>query len=469
MPIWEEFPYTNTHELNLDWIINKVKDLDKLVAEAIGQDAASTIIFANPIQWDINNAYGKYNLVLDSNYNAYLSSRDVPAGILLSDTAYWQPVGNFAQIMEYVLNNFATNQGNDPLAVQNYAVGDLLVYNETLYEVTSAINAGYTIDPGNNCSAVTMEDLLKALKSDVDTNTNAISNMSNDISTIQGDIITINNTIANISNQVRIKNHFRYYIDGTNGNDDNDGLTSATAFKTIDKFLSMSSKYTELRGYIISAGTYTSILGDTIAGVSIHISTSVPGVILEFTPDISNDVAFYGGHINLQGAAGALLTLKTTIGTGRIYSDLVAWNLAYVRIPYNTFGMYGSTMVATNCEFLTFFSNNSNVTFGATKFLNTDPNATAMTLNTTILRVTGTWTAEELTATGTKPFMDAQASYLYLGSAIVPALTNKYDQGLKLQWCYLTTTNTRLTTMAARATNGNSADISGGNNVFLPS
>ena len=28
MPIWEEFPYTNIHELNLDWIIKKVRELE---------------------------------------------------------------------------------------------------------------------------------------------------------------------------------------------------------------------------------------------------------------------------------------------------------------------------------------------------------------------------------------------------------------------------------------------------------
>ena len=31
MPVFENFPYTNFHDLNLDWILNKVKALDEKV------------------------------------------------------------------------------------------------------------------------------------------------------------------------------------------------------------------------------------------------------------------------------------------------------------------------------------------------------------------------------------------------------------------------------------------------------
>ena len=35
MPVFENFPYTNFHDLNLDWIINKVKALDYKVNEEL--------------------------------------------------------------------------------------------------------------------------------------------------------------------------------------------------------------------------------------------------------------------------------------------------------------------------------------------------------------------------------------------------------------------------------------------------
>ena len=48
-------------------------------------------------------------------------------------------------------------------ASKAYAVGDLLIYNGTLYKVTSAISSGGTITIGTNVSATTVESLIKTL------------------------------------------------------------------------------------------------------------------------------------------------------------------------------------------------------------------------------------------------------------------------------------------------------------------
>ena len=56
-------------------------------------------------------------------------------------------------------------------ATKNYAVGDLVIVNDILYEVTAAIASGETITSGTNCSATTIEAQLKALdaaKADID-------------------------------------------------------------------------------------------------------------------------------------------------------------------------------------------------------------------------------------------------------------------------------------------------------------
>lgn len=51
------------------------------------------------------------------------------------------------------------------------------------------------------------------------------------------------------------KSLYVVYVDGTNGNDNNDGLTKAKAFKTLDKAVSLLSKVNGLHIYI-AAGTY---------------------------------------------------------------------------------------------------------------------------------------------------------------------------------------------------------------------
>ena len=97
MPVFEEFPYTNFHELNLDWILKEMKELDQNIKDLIASDI---IKYADPIQWSILTAYEKYTIVLDSSYNAYMSMQDVPAGTALSDTSYWQQIGNLYGYLE---------------------------------------------------------------------------------------------------------------------------------------------------------------------------------------------------------------------------------------------------------------------------------------------------------------------------------------------------------------------------------
>lgn len=64
----------------------------------------------------------------------------------------------------YLNEKFAKNQVSSVettnTASKNYAVGDLLIYNETLYKVTTAIASGDTIAVGTNVSATTVEGEL---------------------------------------------------------------------------------------------------------------------------------------------------------------------------------------------------------------------------------------------------------------------------------------------------------------------
>ena len=38
MPVFENFPYTNFHELNLDWLLNKVKELEEKIGEDLNEE-----------------------------------------------------------------------------------------------------------------------------------------------------------------------------------------------------------------------------------------------------------------------------------------------------------------------------------------------------------------------------------------------------------------------------------------------
>lgn len=85
---FNQFPYSNFHDLNLDWILDQVKNLKTAFSDF---RATNTVTAADPIIWNIGNAYPKATMVSDGQ-TIYISIQPVPAGIALTNTAYWQKV-----------------------------------------------------------------------------------------------------------------------------------------------------------------------------------------------------------------------------------------------------------------------------------------------------------------------------------------------------------------------------------------
>ena len=61
MGLFDHFPYTNVHELNLDWILSMMKALE---AEWEAFIAGNSLTFADPLQHDISKTYAKNTIVL---------------------------------------------------------------------------------------------------------------------------------------------------------------------------------------------------------------------------------------------------------------------------------------------------------------------------------------------------------------------------------------------------------------------
>lgn len=93
----ENFPYTNFHDLNLDWIIKTLKEIVEKFDDAI----ASKIKFADPLQWDITKQYEPLTIVQDGE-KLYLSYQPVPAGTDITNTDYWQPVFNMQEFYDMI-------------------------------------------------------------------------------------------------------------------------------------------------------------------------------------------------------------------------------------------------------------------------------------------------------------------------------------------------------------------------------
>lgn len=93
MGVFEQFPYTNFHDLNLDWILKKLKDFEKDLTDFVAQNA---IKYANPIDWNIEKQYEKNTVTVDPETGvAYLSIKPVPNGISIKNTDFWSPIFDY--------------------------------------------------------------------------------------------------------------------------------------------------------------------------------------------------------------------------------------------------------------------------------------------------------------------------------------------------------------------------------------
>ena len=90
---FEKYPYSNFHELNLDWVIASMK---KLIADFDEFKVVNNITFSGA--WDITKQYPAWTIVSDNNIG-YVSQKPVPAGVVLTNTDYWVEVIDYtAQI-----------------------------------------------------------------------------------------------------------------------------------------------------------------------------------------------------------------------------------------------------------------------------------------------------------------------------------------------------------------------------------
>ena len=72
MGVFDHFPYTNFHELNLDWILQVLKYIETTMDEFV---ALNALKYADPIQWDITRQYEKNTIVIEPvSGNAYIST-----------------------------------------------------------------------------------------------------------------------------------------------------------------------------------------------------------------------------------------------------------------------------------------------------------------------------------------------------------------------------------------------------------
>lgn len=157
------WPWTNLHELNLDWIIQSIKDQETRLTHFV---ALNTIKYADPFQWDITRQYAQNTLVIDpQDGTAYLSVQPVPQGVQITNTDYWTPVftlQNFTDALKKAITAVPQQENGQQATMEIPAnsvffVGDVLCTNKDVIPMTSIIVIG------TNCVQVSVIDLISRL------------------------------------------------------------------------------------------------------------------------------------------------------------------------------------------------------------------------------------------------------------------------------------------------------------------
>lgn len=167
MGLFDNFPYTNFHELNLDWILKVLKDIENTIDEFV---SLNIIKYADPIQWDIVRQYPKNTIVIDPvSGTAYISVDNVPQGVPLSNTDYWSVVFDLGRFITLASQNFALSYEAvlTTTATMPTVEGGWVVWNSILYEALNDIHVGDAYVINGNIKKTPVEEFFNRLKATV--------------------------------------------------------------------------------------------------------------------------------------------------------------------------------------------------------------------------------------------------------------------------------------------------------------
>lgn len=156
-------PYTNFHDLNLDWIIKALTDINRRLANFV---SLNTIKYADPIKWNITSQYAQNTLVIDpQDGTAYLSVQPVPQGVQITNADYWTPVFTLQNFIDPLKKAITAvpQQENGQAATEILPANSVFFVGDVLCTNPEAIPQTSLVVIGTNCVEVSVVDLISRL------------------------------------------------------------------------------------------------------------------------------------------------------------------------------------------------------------------------------------------------------------------------------------------------------------------
>ena len=208
MGAFDHFPYTNFHELNLEWILLALKEIQRTMEDFVSLNA---IKYADPIQWNITKQYEKNTIVIDPlTGTAYISVRPVPEGAAITDTDYWTVVFDLGQFVVKMAQNLANvvEPETTLTATVTSSFNDWIIWGDVLYRNInpSGILAGDAYVVGSNIEAFTVEDVVGHIQDLTTADKSNLVAAVNELVTSIGDLSTLTTTdktsLVNAANEI---------------------------------------------------------------------------------------------------------------------------------------------------------------------------------------------------------------------------------------------------------------------------
>jgi hypothetical protein len=343
MGVFDHFPYTNFHELNLEWILLALKEIQQTMEDFVSLNA---IKYADPIQWNITKQYEKNTIVIDPlTGTAYISVRPVPAGAAITDTDYWTVVFDLGQFVVKMAHNLANvvEPETTLTATVSSSYNDWIIWGDILYRNInpSGIIAGDAYVIGSNIESFTVEDVIGHIQDLTTTDkSNLVAAINEVLQTLidtTGDLNDL--TTTDKSNLVAAINEVADEVLGKIG-DLNDLTTTdksnlVAAINEVDSHLPDFKKVTERVFNVKENG------GDATG------TTSCTSLITTAISDGYNVIYFESGRYLVDGAAIDAVNGITFRGCNQYKSTLIIAGAGFI-IDTGAFCVFEDLQFVTN-------------------------------------------------------------------------------------------------------------------------